>query len=291
MSRREDLIGRLKQAGLEAADRRRLQVSTARVLKELDEVEEAIAGIAPQRSARPQATQPAGGAFVQAHSDFDAFLRDRISQTQPAGRAFVQAHPLLSGVLLGGGVVGLVAALVIWAQLDARPDPEAAQMAQRQAGGGADFRGQAPLGPELARQAEELRQQIEADPANIDLHRALTQLLLSNGRTFDAFQQAQRILEIDPEDPDGHYVSGVVRLSMGQADVAMDSLGRSLRSDPGHEQAALMRGLLLLQLGDRDGAVATWQNANEARTSPRLQQVTAMAREGRTFQEIINTPM
>lgn len=236
------------------------------MLKELDEVEEAIAGIAPQRSAKPQATQPAGGAFVQ-------------------------AHPLLSGVLLGGGVVGLVAALVIWAQLDARPDPEAQQMAEQQAGGGADFRGQAPLGPEMARQAEELRQQIEADPTNIDLHRALTQLLLSNGRTFDAFQQAQRILEIDPEDPDGHYVSGVVRLSMGQADVAMDSLGRSLQSDPGHEQAALMRGLVLLQLGDRDGAIATWQNANEVRTSPRLQQVTAMAHEGKTFQEIINTPM
>ncbi|MCE2558051.1 MAG: hypothetical protein J4F98_05385 [Acidobacteria bacterium] len=235
------------------------------MLKELDEVEEAIAGIAPQRSAKPRATQPAGGAFVQ-------------------------AHPLLSGVLLGGGVVGLVAALVIWAQLDARPDPEAQQMAEQQAGG-TDFRGQAPLGPEMARQAEELRRQIEADPTNIDLHRALTQLLLSNGRTFDAFQQAQSILEIDPEDPDGHYVSGVVRLSMGQADVALDSLSRSLQSDPGHEQAALMRGLLLLQLGDRDGAIATWQNANEARTSPRLQQVTAMAREGKTFQEIINTPM
>ena len=68
----------------------------------------------------------------------------------------------------------------------------------------------------MARQAEELRRQIEADPTNLDLHRALTQLLLMNGRQFDAFQQAQRILEVDPEDPDGHYVSGIVRLQMGQ---------------------------------------------------------------------------
>lgn len=236
------------------------------MLRELDEVEEAIDGLGPQRRAMPRAAQP-------------------------AGRAFVQSHPLLSGVLLGGGAVGLVAALVIWAQFDARPDPEARQMADQQAGAGADFRGQATLAPEMARQAEEIRRQIEADPENVDLHRALTQLLLTNGRTFDAFQQAQRMLEIDPEDPDGHYVSGVVRLTMGQPEVALDALGRSLQSDPGHEQAALMRGLLLLQLGDRSGAIATWQNANEARASPRLQQVTALAREGRTFQEIVNTPL
>ncbi len=236
------------------------------MLRELDEVEEAIAGIGPQRRARPKAAQP-------------------------AGRAFVQAHPLLSGALLGGGVVGLVAALVIWAQSDAQPDPEAQQMADQQAGSGVDFRGQAPLDPETARRAEELRRQIEAEPANIDLHRALTQLLLTNGRTFDAFQQAQRILEIDPEDPDGHYVSGVVRLTMGQPDAALDALSRSLQSDAGHEQAALMRGLLLLQLGDRNGAIATWKNADEVRASPRLQQVTALAREGKTFQEIVNTPL
>lgn len=264
-SRRDDLLSRLTRSDLEPADRRRLQVSTARVLKEMDEVEEALATIAPS-----------GGASKAA---------------APAGRAFVQTHPLLSGVLLGGGVVGLVAALVIWAQSDARPDPEAQRMADQQAAGGADFRGQAPLGPEMARQAEELRRQIEADPTNIDLHRALTQLLLTNGRTFDAFQQAQRILEIDPEDPDGHYVSGVVRLTMGQPEVAMDGLGRALRSDPGHEQAATMRGLLLLQLGDSDGAIATWESANEARASTRLQQLAAMAREGRTFEEIIGNPL
>ena len=265
LSRREDLLGRLSQKGLEPADRRRLQVSTARVLKELDEVEEVLATVVPSDRAQKAAA--------------------------PGGRAFVQAHPLLSGVLLGGGVVGLVAALVIWAQTDAQPDPEGQQMADQQAAaGGTDFRGQAPLGPETARQAEELRRQIEADPTNIDLHRALTQLLLSNGRTFDAFQQAQRILELDPDDPDGHYVSGVVRLTMGQTDVALNELSLSLQSDPGHEPAALTRGLVLLQLGDRDGAIATWQNADEARASPRLQQVTAMAREGKTFQEIVNTP-
>ncbi len=265
LSRREDLLGRLSQQGLEPADRRRLQVSTARVLKELDDVEEVLATVAPS-----------GGAG---------------KATAPAGRAFVQAHPLLSGVLLGGGVVGLVAALVVWAQSDAQPDPEAQQMADQQSSDGADFRGQTPLGPEMARQAEELGQQIEADPTNLDLHRALTQLLLMNGRHFDAFQQAQRILEIDPEDPDGHYVSGIVRLTMGQTDVALNELSRSLQSDPGHEQAATMRGLLLLQLGDRDGATATWQSANEARASTRLQQLIAMAREGKTFQEIVNTPL
>ena len=265
LSRREDLLGRLSQRDLEPADRRRLQVSTARVLKELDEVEEVLATVAPSGGPRKAAA--------------------------PAGRAFVQAHPLLSGVLLGGSVVGLVAALVIWAQSDAQPDPEAQQMADQRNSGGADFRGQAPLGPEMARQAEDLRRQIEADPTNIDLHRALTQLLLTNNRTFDAFEQAQRILEIDPEDPDGNYVSGIVRLTMGQTDIALNALSRSLRSDPGHEQAAMMRGLILLQLGDRDGATATWETAHEARASTRLQQLIGMAREGKTFQEIVNTPL
>ena len=156
---------------------------------------------------------------------------------------------------------------------------------------GTDFRGQAPLGPEMARQAEELERQIEADPTDIEAMRALMQLLLTNGRAFDAFQIAQQMLEIDAEDPDAHFVSGMVRLQMGQAQVALTALERSLRSDPGHEQAALMRGLLLLQFGDRDGAIATWDNANQVRASPRLEQVAAMARDGKTFDEIVNNPM
>ncbi|MDE2689053.1 MAG: hypothetical protein OXI49_00925 [Acidobacteriota bacterium] len=270
MNRREDLVARLKQAGLEAADRQRLQVSTARVLKELDEVEEAIAGIAPDDIAPERGGRTGAGA--------------------PAGRAFVQAHPLLSGALLGGGVVGLVAALVIWAQSDAQPDPQAEQQ-MAQGGSETDFRGQRPLPPELAPRAEELQRQIDADPSDLDAMRALMQLMLANGRAFDAFQIAQQLLEIAPEDPDAHFVSGIVRLQMGQTQIALDSLDRSLRSDPGHEQAALMRGLLLLQLGDRDGAIATWEGANAARASPRLEQVAAMAREGRTVDEIVNTPL
>ena len=265
LSRREDLLARLAQSGLDPADRQRLQVSTARVLKELDEVEEAIAGIAPEGATRAK-TAPA------------------------AGRAFVQAHPLLSGILLGGGVVGLVAALVIWAQGDAQPDPEAEQMAAQQAGGGADFRGQNPLGPEAERRAEELRQQIEADPTDIDAMRSLMQLLLVNQRPFDAFQTAGQMLELNPDHPDAHYVSGVVRYMMGQPDTALASLGRSLESDPGHEQAAMMRGLIVMQLGDRDGAIAIWERANAARESARLQEVLAMAREGRTVEEILRNP-
>jgi len=265
VNRREDLVARLKQAGLEPADRQRLQVSTARVLKELDEVEEVIAGIGPQGRARRQ-------------------------EAAPAGRAFVQAHPLLSGVLLGGGVVGLVAALVIWAQTDARPDPRAEQQ-MAQGGGETDFRGQQPLPPERASRAEALQRQIEADPSDLDAMRSLMQLMLTGGRAFDAFQTAQQALEIAPEDPDAHFVSGIVRLQMGQTQVALDALDRSLRSDPGHEQAALMRGLLLLQLGDRDGAIATWESANAARASPRLEQVTTMAREGKTVDEIVNSPL
>lgn len=234
------------------------------MLKELDEVGESLTGLAPAAGTR-SAARP------------------------PTGRAFIQAHPLLSGAVLGGGVVGLVAALVLWAQFDAKPDP-AAQQAAAQAAGGADFRGQSPLGPEMARRVEELQRRIEADPTNLGLLRALAQLQLTNGRPFDAFQQAQRMLEIDPEDPDGHYVSGVVRYMMSQPDAAMDHLGRSLSSDPGHEQSAMMRGLILMQVGDLGGAIATWQSANEARASSRLQQVISMAQEGRTVEEILNNP-
>ncbi len=238
-------------------------MSAARVLKELDEVGEALNGLART-----------GG-------------RDR-RVPAPAGRAFVQAHPLLSGALLGGGVVGLVAALVLWAQADATPDPEAQEAAEQQAG--ADFRGQSPLGPEMARRAEELRRQIAEEPENLELQRALTQLLLSNERPFDAFQQAQQMLAIDPEDPDGHYVTGVVRYMMGQVDPALEELGRALRSDPGHEQAALMRGLMLMQLGDRNGALATWEDANGVRASSRLEQLIAMTRDGRRLDEILGNP-
>ncbi len=239
-------------------------MSTARVLRDLDETAEAIAGL-------PRADQPGAAA-----------------RPRPGG-AFVQAHPLFSGVLLGAGVVGLVAALVIWAQADARPDPEAAQTGGP-SGRPTDFRGQPDLPPQLAQRADELRQSIEADPHNLDAMRSLMQLLLASERPFDAFQTAEQLLAAAPEDPDGRYVSGVVRSMMGQTDLALSELGRALQSEAGHERAALVRGLLLFQLGDREGAVATWQGANAARESTRLQRLLAMVEEGRSIEEIIANP-
>ena len=42
---------------------------------------------------------------------------------------------------------------------------------------------------------------------------------------------------------------------------------------------------------DRDGAIATWESANQVRPSPRLEQVAAQAREGKTVDEIVNNPL
>ncbi len=211
---------------------------------------------------------------------------------------FAHRHPLLAGTLLGGGLVGVVALLIFWAQRDAQPAPRQSSgpMAQQSpAGGGAgqtDESGQPPLPPFLAGEVERLRGELTGGAEDLEIHRELAGIYLSTQRFMDAFSSSEAILAVDPDDSEGLYIQGMVRYMMGEPGEAFDMLDRSLASNPANTQASLLKGIFLLQMEDREGATATWRKGLEAAggTAPRLEHLINLTEQGLSTDEILNTP-
>ncbi len=275
---------------LAAADREALEVAAAGTLRDLDDARRRLGGKTATGSSRPTAIPTAVPTAIPKGT----------AAPTVSGNAIAR-HPLAAGVLLGGGMVALVAVLIVWAQQDALPRPEAAPTAGASAspGGSAspsgtgDFdRGQPPLPPQIAEQVEALRARLATAPEDLAVRRDLADLLLSHGQYFDAFGEAQAILARAPEDPPATYVLAVVRYTMGQPEGALELLDRAAALDPTFSQASLVSGIIRLQLGDREGAVASWQQglAGAGGSESRLERLLELAREGRSAEEILASP-
>lgn len=261
----------------QGADRQTLQRRAARVLRDLDSL-----------GSRPHPSRAAPG-LTSPTNDSSAG-----SPTAPTTVGWIDRHQLLAGALLGAGMVGLVAVLVLWAQQDARPtdpQPTPAQRPNNAAAGEVD-RGEAPLPPEIARQVASLRQRLEGEPDDLELRRELVRLLLGHGQFFDSFGEARALLERAPEDALATYTIGVVRYTMGQSEDALIWLDRSIAADPSFSQASLIRGILLLQMGERERAIESWQKGLDAvgGSEPTLERLLADARAGKSNEEILQAP-
>jgi tetratricopeptide (TPR) repeat protein len=217
---------------------------------------------------------------------------------------FTSRHPLLSGFLLGGGMVALVAFLVVSADRNAKPAAEQAPsaMSPRAAstenasagvdGGAGSPPGARELPPELAAEIQALREQLDGSANDLPILEGITETFLAGGFMFEAFQEAQAMLEIDPDNSPAHYTQGVVRFLMGQAEPAFESLDMALANDPSFSQAALMKGVFQLQIGDREAAVSTWQKGLQAAggSDKRLEHMLSLAEQGLSAEEILQTP-
>jgi tetratricopeptide (TPR) repeat protein len=275
---RDETYAKLRGAegvGLADPDRDALELTAARVLRDLDTARKELG------SESPRAPKTAGSAIAQP------------AKSGESGGFFAR-HPALGGALFGGGMVGLVALLVFWAQRDARPAPRdegATTMAPAAPPGGID-RGEPQLPPMVAGEVAALRDRIAASPDDAGLRRRLAELLLAHGQFFDAFQESRQLLERAPEDAMGHYVSGVVLYTMGNAEVALEHFGSARAAEPGFAPAAIVEGIVRLQLDDRDAAVATWTAGLAAAggTEPRLEHLLRLAHEGKSATEILSTP-
>ncbi|MEM1247736.1 MAG: hypothetical protein AAGA81_09625 [Acidobacteriota bacterium] len=264
---RDEIYAELRNLGPDASesDRKALEVRAADTLRRLEKLEAS----AP----KPAKAKPA--------------------KADPAPRGFVAKHPLLSGALLGGGMVGLVALLIFWAQGDAKPRPEEPSQAppmQSQAGEEFD-RGEPELPPQLQAIIDEMLARLEENPEDLETRKSLLTLLLENAQFFQAFGQAREILSRNADDPDGLYAVGLVRYTMGQPAEALESLQAALTSDPAYVQASLIKGIIELQIGDRETAVTTWKTGIESSgPDARLEHLLRLEAEGKTTQEILNTP-
>lgn len=266
--RREDLYRRLRAAdedNLSQSERESLVDAAARTLMELDRLQEQQPEIAPTKAETVERAEP------------DETRQPPTDGTAPRGR------PMLTGLLIGAAMVGIVALLVYFAVRDAKPTAQQ-PMAQAAPGATEDpHAGQmAALPPMLAAQAAELQARIVNDPEDWAAKKQLSLILLSAGQFFEAFSLAGEVLQRFPDDPDALLVHGIVRVSMGQFEVGNDLLDRVLAAYPDHQQALLYRGLALYQLGDVEKAVDTWQMGLEMAggSDPDFEELLRMAESG-----------
>lgn len=276
--RRDDLYRRLRAAeedNLSESERDSLVDAAARTLMELDHLQEQVPEVT---SVETTPGEPSGR--LAAHE------RDEVPLA--AGDRPRQGRPMVTGVLIGGAMVGVVALLVYFAVKDATPTAQQ-PMVQAAPGVAEDpHSGQmTALPPELAAQVADLEMRIVNDPEDWTAKKQLSLILLSSGQFFEAFTLAGEVLQRFPEDPDGLLVHGIVRVSMGQFEAGKDLLDRVLAAHPDHRQALLYRGLALYQLGRVEQAVDTWQIGLEMAggSDPDFEEVLAMAAAGVTIGE------
>ena len=255
-----DQLSTADESGLEAGDRRRLERSAARVLRDLK----------------------ATGAEIRARPA----KKDNSSHTAPQAATASRRAGLL-GFVYGGGMVALVVALFLWAGRDATPRPPDVSTPTPQAAA-ADR----TLPPEVAARVRTLEARLESDPRDLQTRKALTELLIAEGSLFEGFQQSELVLKQSPEDADGLYFQGMVQLMMGQSESAIELLDRALVQIPEHVSALLVRGLAMLRLGRNEEAIVDWERGLEASGGSHagLQRLLEMARDGKGTEEILGTP-
>lgn len=183
-----------------------------------------------------------------------------VSAGEPSSAAGVRtpARHGVAGFVAGLLVAGLVGLLVFWAQKD--PGRSGMQEETSTAAAG-DHPESTELSAEDQARLEQLRQAVEADPADVSARKRYALALLGTGQFFHAFQQAQEILTAVPQDPDGLYVAAMVRLQMGQDEAAVDLFDAVLQQFPEHVLALTGKGVALYRAGNQLGARSLWEQA------------------------------
>jgi tetratricopeptide (TPR) repeat protein len=264
--RRDNLYARLRSSEDEA-DLERLEISAARVLRDIDRLQTQSPGLVSQKP-------PAVGE----EPEVAATGGPAAATSQAVGTS--GGHPMLVGFLAGGAMVALIGVLIFWALNDAQPDPNATP--QRSGAMMDEDHPTSPLPPAVQQQIDVLRAQLDANPTDLMAYKQLALALLSAEQYFEAFEMAQRILASFPDDPDGLYISGMVRITMGQSELAMEQLDRVLEQYPNHVLAMTGRGMVFMSTGDLEAAALVFERALAAAGGrhPDLEQLLAAARQG-----------
>ena len=283
-TRRDQIYAQLRGEGaasLGEADRRELELSAARTLKEL---EEKRAGLAP----RPHRIEKPTTAEIASPAEPVVAPTASERRPGPAG-GFAARHPLVAGFLLGGGMVAVIGVLIYWAVRDAQPRPdemgmEASAPPPGMMGGMTPDEAHAGLDDlpiTLRVELDALNERVAADDDGLSARRERALFYLGIERYVEAFEDANVLLAADPLDIDGLYVQGVVRLTMGQEEQALHLFDQVIVRFPDHVQALVWRGIILFRAGDRDGAIASWRRAIEASggAQPEIEELIRAAEE------------
>jgi Tfp pilus assembly protein PilF len=234
-AKRDALVQQIR-AEADPAERTRLELEAARVLRQLAAVEE--------RRPRPSPSSPQPGEPVK------------------------RANPALTGFAWGVGSVVVLGALGYFVMKSATDR----QQNQSPTGGMQARQQQQPQAdPALLA----LEASVQKQPDNLDMRIDLARAYLERENLMGVFEQTQYVLAKSPEDSRALTYQALVRMAMGESDSANDMLKRALRSDPNFLDAYVTTAWVQTQEGKVAEAEKTMQEAmrRHPQEKQRLQEV------------------
>lgn len=232
-----------------AAERDRMELQAARVLRDLDR----LGAGAPVGSTAPAATTtPAATPTAPA-----------TASTPPRDPTFGERHPQLVGALWGAGAMIFVGALYFGIQEFSAPRGQNGSVTGRQMGGG----GGDAAAMQVDQEIEGLRAKVAANPADVAARNELGHALLHTGEPMEAFKQAQEVVKLAPDDPEARTHMAIVLLGTGDEAMATKTLDKIIAGAEFGEALAY-RGAIYYKSGDIPNAIATLERAAVA--DPRL---------------------
>ncbi len=200
--------------------------------------------------------------------DLDAIGDPAAVPNAAAPDTFGARNPRLVGALWGGGVVLFLGGLALTLQEFAAPRPEGATMTGNAVGGDDGAAASAALSPAQEAHLATLRAAVEAAPTDVVALNAYGHALLHAGKLMDSYQQAEAVVALAPDDPESRTHQAIVLIAIGDAATSAKALDRVIEGAPGFGEALAYRGALHFQAGERDQAIALLERAIAA--DPRL---------------------
>ena len=199
-AKRDTLIEELRAPGVAPEERTRLEIETAKVLRQIDEHKKV--------ERRPSAA--AGARKVEG-----------AAPEKPGNRA------ALVGFAWGAGSVLVLVGLGWFVMNQAKSREANAGMT-----GGQTSSTMTPAQPAADPAVQRLEAAVKSAPDDLNTRIALAKAYLERDNLMGVFDQTQYVLAKSPNDPRALTYQGIVRMAMGQAGDAESMLAKATKSDP-----------------------------------------------------------
>ncbi len=258
-AKRDTLIEELRAPDVTPEERTRLEIETAKVLRQIDEHKK----VAP----RPSAAAPARNA-------------------EEAAPAKAGNRAALAGFAWGAGSVLVLVGLGYFVMNQAKTREANAGMTGGQTS--TMPAAQAPADPAVLR----LEAAVKSSPDDLNIRIELAKAYLERDNLMGVFDQTQYVLAKSPGDPRALTYQGIVRMAMGQANDAESMLVKATKSDPSLIDAWVALAWVKTALAKPAEAQAAIQQAEKAHPEEkaRLEQVYAQMKAQGAQQQQASLP-
>ena len=206
--------------------------------------------------------------------------------TTPRG---LRISPQLAGALWGGGIVAVVALLLMWVSGDATVRSQG--MSATGSGAAGTAAGDAEAQP-LDTETQALVRRLQQNPLDVAATAQLTQKMLGLMRFDDARALNARALQLDPENALALVHKAVLVAATGDAAAAAAELDRVMQDNPNLPEGWFFRGMLAMQQGQSQRLRESWEKyLAVAPDGPRKERIRSMLAGATTPGETPKVPM